>query len=180
MPFKDPVVRRERAREYCRRWREQHGEERRERFRVRWATDPEFRARNRSQVSAAAKAAHQRVHKALLRGEIVRATHCEECGAATFTEAAHLDYQARLAVRWLCRPCHRRWDAAHPKGAAIEPAERVYHTPRMELRDYVCAKCGVAFTARPHDRRHTNTPCCSKSCAMSYSRQQRSQKATAA
>lgn len=56
------------------------------------------------------------VRNALREGVLIKASACEECGAADrVIEAAHIDYTAPLVVRWLCQPCHRKWDAAEPK-----------------------------------------------------------------
>lgn len=50
-------------------------------------------------------------------GHIQRPQACEQCGRQGRIEAAHYDYNEPLRVRWLCRPCHVRWDKLHPKGA---------------------------------------------------------------
>jgi len=51
-------------------------------------------------------------------GHIVRPTACEECGATNRAiEGAHFNYDEPLRVRWLCVPCHRRWDKSQPKHA---------------------------------------------------------------
>jgi hypothetical protein len=51
-------------------------------------------------------------------GHIVRPTTCEECGATDRRiEGAHFNYDEPLRVRWLCVPCHRRWDKREPKQA---------------------------------------------------------------
>ena len=53
----------------------------------------------------------------LRAGNVTRPAACEECGATgRKIEAAHRDYSRPLDVRWLCRPCHVRWDKAEPKG----------------------------------------------------------------
>jgi hypothetical protein len=53
-------------------------------------------------------------------GHIVRPTTCEECGATDRAiEAAHFNYDEPLRVRWLCVPCHRRWDKREPKHATV-------------------------------------------------------------
>jgi len=51
-------------------------------------------------------------------GHIIRPTSCEECGATNRKiEGAHFNYDEPLRVRWLCIPCHRRWDKREPKHA---------------------------------------------------------------
>lgn len=115
MPYKDREVRNAKAREYCQKWRALHGEEWNAKRRARWAEDPEYREANKVTKTAEANAAHQRVHKAVKRGEIVRPSTCSECGKTGLIEAAHENYTERLAIRWLCRSCHRKWDAANPK-----------------------------------------------------------------
>lgn len=78
----------------------------------RWVSKNAHRARLIQRVSAV-------VRRALLRGDLVRASACEECGSTEGRiEAAHRDYSMPLDVRWLCRPCHRKWDAAQPKTLA--------------------------------------------------------------
>ncbi len=60
--------------------------------------------------------AQKAVRVAIQKGHLVRAGACAACGASeTVIEAAHSDYTQPLLVRWLCRPCHRRWDSAEPK-----------------------------------------------------------------
>ncbi|QEL20572.1 hypothetical protein [Limnoglobus roseus] len=51
-------------------------------------------------------------------GNVVRPSTCEECGRTDCRiEGAHFNYDEPLRVRWLCVPCHRRWDMREPKGA---------------------------------------------------------------
>lgn len=60
------------------------------------------------------------VRPAVIRGDLVRPSTCEECRrTGVAIEAAHQDYSRPLDVRWLCRPCHRRWDHADPKTKAV-------------------------------------------------------------
>lgn len=59
--------------------------------------------------------ARRAVSKAISRGELIRPETCEACGAAGKIQGAHFDYSRPLEVRWLCRSCHTRWDAAEPK-----------------------------------------------------------------
>lgn len=53
-------------------------------------------------------------------GSLTRPSSCEECGERRRIEAAHYSYAEPLRVRWLCRPCHVKWDHAEPKGG-VEP-----------------------------------------------------------
>ena len=56
----------------------------------------------------------------LKKGHIVRPDACAECGATgRKIEAAHCDYREPLKIRWLCIPCHRRWDKREPKNATV-------------------------------------------------------------
>lgn len=194
MPYKDPQARREHGRRY----RQTHAEElrakKRQWFKEHWDSSEAFRAKYRTQVSAEASAAHQRVYNAIQRGEIQRPLTCSECGATGFIEAAHENYIEHLAIRWLCRPCHRAWDHAYPKGGMQDQsvARTLFpHTQRLSrqlrlpvpkwrapLLDFACAFCGKAFQATAHDRRRTDTPCCSKSCGLSLLRaKQRAERA---
>ena len=60
------------------------------------------------------KRASNVVSRAIKRGALVR-PDIGECGHSGFIEAAHEDYSDPLIFRWLCRPCHRRWDRLDPK-----------------------------------------------------------------
>jgi hypothetical protein len=74
-----------------------------------------WNARN-PERAALSKAATDKVRTAIQRGILARPSACEECGiSGKRIEAAHHDYTRPLDVRWLCVPCHRRWDATKPK-----------------------------------------------------------------
>jgi hypothetical protein len=60
------------------------------------------------------KWASQIVRRAIARGEIVR-PEIGECGHSGIIESAHADYSDPMVFRWLCQPCHRRWDRLEPK-----------------------------------------------------------------
>lgn len=106
MPYKDPVVRLLKNREYGRAWR---------------ARNPTYRAPSYytiwSRPSKEASQAHGKVRTALRNGTLVKPDQCECCGRdGRFIEAAHDDYGEPLVVRWMCRPCHRYEDSQKPKG----------------------------------------------------------------
>jgi len=69
-----------------------------------------------------ARRANRQVAYAVSTGRLIRLHQCEQCGVECKTEGAHFDYDRPLDVRWLCRSCHVRWDAADPKGggASVE------------------------------------------------------------
>lgn len=50
--------------------------------------------------------AHQRVHRAIEEGILVRNEKCEECDKKCKTEGHHKNYSEPLIVNWLCRRCH--------------------------------------------------------------------------
>ncbi len=99
-----------------RRYRERNLERCRENNR-RWAVE------NRERVNESNRAGRV-VLRAIERGELTRPTCCQECGREIYVEAAHGDYGRPLDVRWLCRVCHRRWDAAEPKTRKQEETPR--------------------------------------------------------
>ena len=68
-----------------------------------------------SEASRIGNPARSAVYAAIKRGDLVRPSYCEECWSESFIEAAHHDYDKPLDVRWLCRSCHRRWDAQESK-----------------------------------------------------------------
>ena len=51
-------------------------------------------------------AAHQRVHRAVEEGKLMRSEYCLQCGKKCKTEGHHEDYSKPLDVVWLCRLCH--------------------------------------------------------------------------
>jgi hypothetical protein len=52
-------------------------------------------------------AVQRTVAKAIREGAMTRPLNCSECGVAGRIEAHHDDYDQPMAIRWLCRPCHR-------------------------------------------------------------------------
>lgn len=73
--------------------------------------------RERIRISGRARDA---VARAIERGDLVRPGTCEECGVTVKRiEAAHDDYTKPLQVRWLCKPCHARWDHDDPKTKGV-------------------------------------------------------------
>ena len=115
MPIKDLDERAEYNRMWCANHREEINAYKRAWVKANWPRIAERYIASQRSVPLAMKAARGRVDKALKRGEIVRPDTCSQCGGAGFIEAAHENYHERLAIRWLCRPCHRRWDMKHPK-----------------------------------------------------------------
>lgn len=119
MALKDPVARAEYNRQYRLANRDHLNAYHREWYQRNY---PRIRPSliAQSPNTPAMHAAQQRVYKAIKRGELVRPDVCSECGEAGYIEAAHENYTERLAIRWLCRRCHREWDAREPKheGAA--------------------------------------------------------------
>jgi hypothetical protein len=97
-----------------REWRRRHQEHEREQ-RKGWAGYKYAAGR----ATREAHAANMRVLTAIKRGRLTRPTKCPRCEAETFIEAAHLNYTERFAFIWLCRPCHRAWDRAYPKGGYV-------------------------------------------------------------
>lgn len=56
-------------------------------------------------------AACQAVILAIKRGDMVRASHCSDCGVTDCkVEGHHDDYDQPLVVRWLCKRCHYKAD----------------------------------------------------------------------
>lgn len=53
--------------------------------------------------------------RAIRNGSLSRGTVCAFCESDQNIEAAHTDYGKPLEVLWLCRKCHRQWDAIAPK-----------------------------------------------------------------
>ena len=85
--------------------------------RKRYRTSERGRATNARQLRAYRKRypekvrAHAAVERAVKRGDLVRPDTCERCGdQAKFIEASHDDYEKKLEVEWLCKPCHYEKD----------------------------------------------------------------------
>lgn len=96
-------------------------ERERERYRSNPAqklSSPSARRWSKSERVKLSKIASQRVMRAVKKGILTRPNRCQRCGKEGYVEGAHTDYSAPLDVLWLCRPCHRRWDAAAPKTKA--------------------------------------------------------------
>jgi len=112
-------------REAQRRWVAKHGDENRARA-AKWRAENLERARAYDRARGPhstpligerkrlTKWASQIVRRAIARGEIVR-PEIGECGHAGIIESAHADYSDPMVFRWLCQPCHRRWDRLEPK-----------------------------------------------------------------
>jgi hypothetical protein len=117
---------RERRRETIQRARDASVERRAAYARRRWFEDPAYRAQTRIRAaqwdvnhrdrSLMSRRAAMAVCRAVKRGLLIRSDTCEQCGSVgRKIEAAHHDYSRPLDVRWLCKPCHARWDRREPK-----------------------------------------------------------------
>ena len=107
MPYKDPDVRRAKAREYCRAWRARN---------PGWQQEMPSYGKRYFKPTKEAHRAHVAVANAIKRGILVRPATCSKCGKQCRPEAAHHDYAKQLDVRWLCMSCHRMEDCANAKG----------------------------------------------------------------
>ena len=98
----------ERVAENTRRWRAQHPD-------AMMAAIRRWEAKNPERIRMVRRAIDA-VRRATQKGTLIRPTACEACGVqGRQITAAHHDYTRPLDVRWLCRPCHGRWDRADPK-----------------------------------------------------------------
>lgn len=115
----DPV----KARDAVRRWRAEHRDIdrairaacERARPQLKVVRNDRWRKAHPERVALAARG-RAVIYRATKNGTLERPSECENCGLqGARIEAAHHDYSKPLDVRWLCVPCHRRWDSAEPK-----------------------------------------------------------------
>jgi hypothetical protein len=119
MPYADPEKRKANQRAYQAKHKAELRAYQNEWRRRRYATDPVYRAavqKNTKNQPPHVTAARMRLQRALKRGELVRPTVCSKCRRESFIEAAHRSYGREIDILWLCRSCHRKWDAEQPKG----------------------------------------------------------------
>jgi hypothetical protein len=69
-----------------------------------------------------ARRAQRRVAYYVKTGKLQRPSSCSSCGRIARIEAAHENYDDPLAIRWLCKSCHSKWDWHEPKGGAVPHA----------------------------------------------------------
>ncbi len=105
-------------------WRDTHPEERRARKRRAYHNNPEPHKLaaaewNNTERGKILAKIHMRVRRAIARGQLIRGEICEFCGVKCITQAAHEDYAQWLIVKWLCRPCHAKWDHDQPKSLYV-------------------------------------------------------------
>ena len=54
--------------------------------------------------------ANQKIFYEIRMGRLTRPKFCELCGREVYTVAHHSDYDNKLDVVWLCKPCHQKLD----------------------------------------------------------------------
>ena len=86
----------------------------------------------RRQATPEARRAQGLVAYYVKTGKLKRPDVCSECGNEGRIEAAHENYHDPLAIRWLCRSCHTKWDWRDPKGGVV-PKERVIREAPQSL-----------------------------------------------
>lgn len=74
-------------------------------------------------VAAFKNRCYKRYRRALERGKITRATHCEQCGRSDKVQGHHRDYSKPLDVDWLCTGCHKAWHSEHEFKLVIVDAD---------------------------------------------------------
>ena len=88
-------------------------QKRRERQEELRKLNPEEFRRNKTEAQRKSRAkqklktnARANLANAIIRGEIIKPTKCDNCGRKGYLEAHHEDYSKQLDVLWLCRNCH--------------------------------------------------------------------------
>lgn len=122
MKWKNDPEFREKRLELQRKWTEENLEYKRMKEKENHSKNPEpYRKRQKAysdlhkeEMRIMARA-RQRVRYAIQRGELTRPDKCEWCGNEGSIEGAHYDYEKPLEVKWLCKPCHAKWDYHEPK-----------------------------------------------------------------
>ena len=101
--------------------------------------------RTQRQTVAKARNAQSLLRYHIQAGNVVRPGRCEECGATNRRiEGAHFNYDEPLRVRWLCVPCHRRWDKREPKQATVIVQRLENFTGKKAQREPAVAPVEVA------------------------------------
>ena len=86
----------------------------RERYRLRYHADADFRAAGKKRARAVVvdetrRSARLIAQRACRDGKLQRPDSCEQCHQSGVPiEAHHEDYSRPLCVIWLCRACHKR------------------------------------------------------------------------
>lgn len=154
MPYKDPDVARAKSREYCRKWRAAN---------PGWQKKTPSYGKRYSIKTPEAAAAHTALQRAIASGRIVRPDFCGRCNVSCRPEAAHHDYRRQLQVEWLCQPCHRTWDAEHPKHGTWSLGEHAaWQQARPAAITRLCETCGTEVLGRR--RSQTERYFCSMRC----------------
>lgn len=95
------------------------------------AEDPAWRpSKSKTPRDPAAHRAQEAVRRAVKSGRITKPARCAKCDNEGPVEAAHFNYLERYRIIWLCRPCHRQWDANTPKSYQVDAPPLA--TPRGE------------------------------------------------
>jgi predicted metal-binding protein len=82
------------------------------REKVKYATDPEYRAMKAKKLREyRAKNKHkdkarQLISKSITNGKVIRPDCCERCKISCVPHGHHEDYNKPLEVMWLCTKCH--------------------------------------------------------------------------
>lgn len=104
--------------------------------------------------TAKAHAARSQVAYAVKTGKLVKPDKCEQCSQSLPLEAAHDDYDKPLQIVWLCIPCHRAWDKAHPKGGTVESQEPKLQELRNRIVEYKTLPAGEILGHEDNWRTH--------------------------
>ena len=113
MPYKDPEDRRQYQKRYNKKYREENRQYFRDAYN-KWSKDnPEKNIKRRKKYLSTPEnrkksAARTAVYYAIKKGILVRPGNCSQCNITCKPEADHADYDKKLDVVWLCKPCHTK------------------------------------------------------------------------
>lgn len=93
-------------------------------------------------------------------GTIARKAHptpppaCEDCGSAAALDRHHDDYDKPEEIRWLCRKCHRKADAARWKRDGSKPkwSLKMGRTASLHIRLSPAEQKALAVAAASAER----------------------------